>query len=802
VNGSIQARIQALHRKVLRLDRLRSISNIIMLSTACTIAAVGVDWLLRWPAAVRSLALVVGMFMLIRLVRRTIQRCWLQAPSVTSTALRVEQVEPEFRGTLASAMEFESRGAHAGLQTALIERVSHRLQETMIERHVRRVPAAVALVGASLVLLGVTTWIGIEPTGATIGLRRTLTPWTDDRWIPRVEITSVGIGSAVARGSQVPLRVTVQRGDVTDLRVQARCIIHQGGRVTSERTVELVRQPDGSFERPIMAEGDGMTVEFGAGDGTAGPFDLRVVTAPSIASGSLEIKPPAYVMDARPTITASWKGPRAQNPGAVLVGSTLRLNLQLDAPALKPSLGESVQARDRAGNPLPNSSIETPSPTTWSIETTLRDGAWIVAEPVDALGVGAIEAFRLDLEVIQDGAPSVSVIEPEADEIVTRMAQVPFQVQARDDVALGTIGWTLERQQRSGEPAPRVLRTESRDATDAEARIQGSLSVSELDVKSGDTLLVRGTASDRHTTSDVSPTVIASEPRRLRIVDQDVLERQLRQQTGGIRQVLSRLEGTQREIMQESEPASRTQSQSALSERIRQASSSMDDLLRRMRRNAMQDTPLAETLTEGHQSVSQAIEDSRQAQEQARLAQAGDAGALERVRASQDQVAQRLSEAIDALDRDDDAASMQRRAERLGETIDRLRKSLQQVAKSAAGKTGDELGSDERRALQEQANQQRAAAGEAAAMIEALHDRAERVRAKDASQSRSLQQAAEEGEKGQAARRLDEAAERTDRNQTAAADEAMYRAKQAGGDRICLAAASRPTGARARESRP
>jgi len=36
----------------------------------------------------------------------------------------------------------------------------------------------------------------------------------------------------------------------------------------------------------------------------------------------------------------------------------------------------------------------------------------------------------------------------------------------------------------------------------------------------------------------------------------------------------------------------------------------------------------------------------------------------------------------------------------------------------------------------------------------------------------------------------------------AAADEAMYRAKQAGGDRICLAAASPPTGARARESRP
>lgn len=36
----------------------------------------------------------------------------------------------------------------------------------------------------------------------------------------------------------------------------------------------------------------------------------------------------------------------------------------------------------------------------------------------------------------------------------------------------------------------------------------------------------------------------------------------------------------------------------------------------------------------------------------------------------------------------------------------------------------------------------------------------------------------------------------------AAADEAMYRAKQAGGNRVCLAAANLPPGARARESRP
>lgn len=779
MNGSIRARIHALHRQVLWLDRLRSIAGVVMLSTGCLLAAVGVDWLVRWPAPVRLLVLAVGMVVLIRCVRRMVLRCWWHAPSPTSTALRIEQVEPALHGTLASAMEFESRPTRAGLESVVIGHVAGQLRETRIERHVRRGPAAWALLGGMLALLGVAAWIRLEPSGSIVGLRRTLTPWTSDRWMPRVQIESEGVARAVARGSQVPLRVTVRRGDTEDLRVRARCITRQAGRAVGEREMDLVRQPDGAFERPILAEGDGMTVEFIAGDGSVGPFDVRVVTAPSIASGSLEIRPPAYATDARPTITSAWKGTRAQAPGVVLDGSTLRLQLQLDAPATRPRMGESVQARDRSGDALPGCAVEASTPTTWNIETTLREGAWIAAEPIDALGVEALEPFRLDLEVIQDSAPSVSVTEPEADEIVTTMAQVPFQVQARDDVALGRIGWTLDRQQRSGEPAPRSLRSDARDVSGGDAQVTGSIAVSELDAKSGDTLLLRGVASDRRPSPEGAPPVIASEPRRIRIVDQDVLERQLRQQAGGLRQVLSRLENTQREIMQEADPASRTQSQSALSERIRQASDTMDDLIRRMRRNAMQDTPLSETLSEGRQAVSQAIEHSRQAQEEARQAQSGDPAAQARLRQAQSQVTERLTQAIDALDRDDDAASMQRRADRLGETIDRLRRSLQQVAKSSTGKTGDELGSEERRALQEQANQQRAAAGEAAAMIEALRDRADRVRSKDASQSRSLQQAAEEGEKGQAARRLDEAAERTDRNQTAAADEAMQRAAEA-----------------------
>lgn len=779
VSGTIRARLQSLHRKVLLLDRVQHLSRLVGFLILCVAGAVGVDWLVRWPMTVRLVLLAVGLVLAIRAARSVIERCWIHSPSLTSTTLRLERVEPRLRESLTSALEFENRAIHGSLEAQVVERALGTLHDVRVERHIRSTGAFGWLAITILLVLATAWWVRHEPQGSWIGLRRTLTPWSMDRWLPRVVIERAWEAPAVARGSQVPFRVRVLRGDAPDLRVRALCTTWSDGGVRDEREIELVRQSDGSFERPIQAEGVRMSIQARAADGETEPLDVQVVTAPSIASGTLEITPPAYAAGVRPVIRSDWKRVAVPDAGPILKDSMLQLTLRLDAPAIDPSRASMVKVLDASNTEIRQASVEAKNPTTWLVRTPVQPGTSILVEPVDATGVRATEPLRLQPQVIEDTPPLVSVTDPEADEIITSGARVPFQIMAKDDLRLAAIGWTVERQQRSGEPAPLQLKAEQVDAADVQASIERVLDVKSLQARSGDTLLLRGTTRDIHQDAQGPRAIIASEPRRLRVVDKDVLERQVRQQAGSLRETLARLETTQRELMQDRDPANRARAQGSLVERIRQANEANGRLVERLKRNDIADIPLTETLQEAGRAVSEARDRAEQAQDLARETQPPSPAREKEIQARQQETAERLAEAIDLLDRDDDAAAMQRRAERLAEAIQDLRESLQQASRGTAGKPQEELGSEERQALQEQANRQRAAADEAAAMLEDLRDRANQSKESDPAQARSLQQAAEEGEKGQAARRLDEAAERTDRNQTVAADESLQRAAEA-----------------------
>ena len=779
MSDTIRARLQSLHRKVLLLDRVQHLSRLVGCLILCVAGAIGVDWLVRWPMMVRLALLAIGLVLAVRATRAMIERCWIRKPSLTSTTLRLERVEPRLRESLTSALEFERRAAPGTLEAQVVERALATLREVRVERHVRSAGMFRWLAMTALLVLTTAWWMRHEPQGSWIGLRRTLTPWSSDRWLPRVVIEHAWDAPAVARGSQVPFRVQVLRGDAPDLRVRALCTTWSETGVRDEREIELVRQPDGSFERPIQADGVRMTIQARAADGETEPLDIQVVTAPSIASGTLEITPPAYAAGVRPVVRSAWKRVAVPDAGPILKDSTLQLTLELDAPAVDPSKASMVRVRDAADTEMQEASAQAVNPTTWLVRTPLQPGMSIVVEPVDSAGVRATEPLRLQPQVIEDTPPVVSVAEPEADEIITSGARVPFQIMAKDDLRLASIGWTLDRQQRSGEPAPLQLKAEQVDASDAQASIERVLDVKSLQARSGDTLLLRGTTQDIHQDAQGPRATIASEPRRLRVVDKDVLERQVRQQAGSLRETLARLETTQREVMQDKDPVNRARTQGSLADRIRQANDSNDKLVERLKRNDITDIPLAETLQEAGRAMTEARDRAEQAQDLARDTRTQDPSRDKELQARQQEVAERLAEAIDLLDRDDDAAAMQRRAERLAEAIQDLRESLQQASRGTAGKPQEELGSEARQALQEQANRQRATADEAAAMLEDLRDRANQSKESDPAQARSLQQAAEEGEKGQAARRLDEAAERTDRNQTVAADESLQRAAEA-----------------------
>lgn len=167
---------------------------------------------------------------------------------------------------------------------------------------------------------------------------------------------------------------------------------------------------------------------------------------------------------------------------------------------------------------------------------------------------------------------------------------MPFTVEARDDLQLVEAGWRLDRQQRSGEPAPVSLTQSARAVGGTDSRIEATLDMPNLQVRTGDTLLLRGTALDGMEAAGTPRGIVLSEPRRIRVVDAPTLERQVRQQAEGLRQVVTRLEQAQDEVSRDMD----ARSQTALGERIRQARTAAAQLTDRMARNGLEDQPLTE----------------------------------------------------------------------------------------------------------------------------------------------------------------------------------------------------------------
>ncbi len=773
-------RIQALHRRVVRLERWRVLSMTVTILLVALAAAVALDALVRWPAVVRFLLLAAGLVGAVRLARRAADRGWRRVPGAASLALRLERVEPSLQGTLASAYDFARTGQdrHNALAASVIQRAQEQAPAGRLERHVRA-GAPMATVACALVALG--AWIVaacLHPTGTQVGLRRTLTPWTGDRWPARVTLQSEPLPGAVARGASVDIAVRVTQGDDPGLRVRALCVLD--GSAQGEREFDLMRQPDGSFRRSVTAEGDRMTIRVSAGDAESDPQEIQVRTPPAIARGELDVQPPAYAAHQRPALHLSWQGVAAGDPGMVLEGSVATLQLELAAPASDPSSGEPMvrvftEGQANTTTPL----VVAQDPRHWTIQVSMNASGRLDVLPRDTDGVAAIEPLRIAWRVAADIEPTVSVTEPETDESVTMEATVPFQVEARDDLALARVGWKIDRQQRSGEPAPVVLGESRQEASGSEARVKDTLSVAALKAQVGDVLQLRGLASDRFERQGVHRSETVSEPRRLRVIEREAFERQARQQAGTIREAASRLESAQREVERETDLSTAARSQVGLAERVRDATQSGQKLVQRLRRNGLSQGTLSDTLQEATELGSQAEAQARQAGDALQRADKGQAGAREQAKMAQRQAGEALQRMVELLDRDDDAAGAQRRADRLAETIDGLRKDLKKASRSGMGKDPEDLSQQERQAMQEQAARQRAAAEEAAAMIEELRGRAERAQVRDRSQAAALRQAADEGERGQASRRLDEAAERTDRNQATAADEAMQAAAEA-----------------------
>ena len=237
--------------------------------------AVGlVDFLLRLPAWLRIVLLIIGAVTLIMGIRRKLIPAIRLRPKLSTLALRVEQSalgkEIHLGGVLASGValadqqaesdEPESIGwlrktaAYNADQAAKNASLNSLIHKSTLRHNIFGLFLAVVAVGAIAIA---------SPSTARTGAVRALAPWSGASWPKRTEIADVTLTQPHALGSALPLRALVTRTNrpvgQTGVEVVYRIISAEGTTefraepMTGQEIFEML--PDGSsgeaYERLI-----------------------------------------------------------------------------------------------------------------------------------------------------------------------------------------------------------------------------------------------------------------------------------------------------------------------------------------------------------------------------------------------------------------------------------------------------------------------------------------------------------------------------------------------------------------------
>ena len=794
--SQINRQISILRQRIIVLNRIHAVAITIAAAGAILIMAGLIDFMVHWPMLVRIVIFIVGVIAASQSFRFWLKPLWSQAPTQTSVAIRVEEVEPTLRGVLASAVEFENDDVENKnpLATEVIDRATTLWKTIQPNKHIRRSPAIYAT-AAAWITVGV--WVAgfyfAQQTTKT-ALVRTLLPWSQTEWPPRLLIHSEILVTHVAKGETFMLRVRADENQdpqkINGVRVNAISEITEPNGSISKKIFEMVSQSDGSWEKPILAEGTSMSFLFYTDDTKTPNAQVQVVDPPTIQSAQLLIQPPAYAAKNREAVDIRWNGGTMPTLPAVLVGGTAKLEVRISVPLTPPQdtsgkidsdwLARTVVAVDTNTNTtLKNIHFEAISPTQWNLTWSIDSGIDIVVDPTDQNGIRGQQPLRTRIQVVMDQEPTVMVSDPEQDEVVTKNASIPILIEARDDLELESIGFRLDRQQRSGEPTPKTIQKFESSILKSQGELKSKLQFNLLDVQNGDTLLLRGVAQDAFEKEGQKRRPTLSEPRRIRVVDQDVFEQAIRQQASALRQNVARLEIGQKETINEKELNNIVQAQKSVTDRIDQAQKTTERLINRLDRNGLKESNITQALRDVGQQASSAAAHSQNASQQLQQGANGKSEALVAAKKEQAESLKAIQAMLDILDQDDDAAGAQRRTDKVAQSIAQQRKDLKEIAKKTAGRLSEELSTEEKNQLQEQAQKQRATAQEARALVEDLQDRADRNKKKDPLQAAALRNAAKEGERGDAAKKMEEAADRSEKNQSGAADDSMQSAAEA-----------------------
>jgi hypothetical protein len=653
--------------------------------------------------------------------------------------------------------------------------------------------------GAVIGLLLIGALLPSEYRRAAVG--RLVTPFAGVAWPKATEIAVLStLPQRVASGDRVEVRMRLDRGD----RPSARATVYyqyEGGPVRSEA---MTRSPDGTYSVSLDARASaaaggageanaGLRVWVRAGDDEKPLGSMTVVPRLTVRKVTAVVVPPAYAA-ATSGQTLGGEVDLTQSPAVVVEGSQLRLKLEFNKPLSGPPTLVRVETSAAATG-------EPPSPDRGLIATTRElDGAAaelalapektvrfrIAATDSDGFASSALTEY--EVVVRPDQAPAIQIELPRRSEDRTATSVVPLEGMAEDDFSVVNVALNVKRlgdsrewrialveASRAAAGADWTAAASSPDRSRMRVRYLWELAaLTGADLKPGDVLEYYLSASDnyrRETPSGVRVHPEATSSRlRITIVSQDDLAARVADELRNAATQIEQLRQSQRRTTEETRELSEavagkpaldealqrqarrlTEQQSVVASQGKQVSSKLDDLLRRMAENRLENRELATTAQDVRDTLDRASEGPMKsaANELGEARQTPDAASrdnkLDSAERQQDESEKLLSQALERL------ASLGS----LRQTIDNLRRMLAEqqdvsrqtgeLARDNVGKRPEEMKPADREKLQQLAERQQSLSQRTEAMLGDMDKQSQQLAKSDPESAEALKKSSETG---------------------------------------------------------
>lgn len=799
-------------RTLLVVERLSSLGA---LALALAVAFICIDLLLRLPAPLRAILLAVWAGSVAWTLWRRIRPAWRMGIAPVSIALRVEDRLPAMRGRIASALEFatSTRASGAGpspFEQAAVAGVVTKVDERAVMRVIDARPCRRRVVRLAAMALAALAVAVVTPSMTAVGVQRLFMPWSGAEWPARTGLESRTEARHHPRGAALPLRAELTRGDAARERVWVRIRrMNQGGLFGAWEESLAVRQSGARFERLVEPGDRAIEFQFRTADVSTPVQRVDIVEPPAIASARATVTPPDYARDAVPPREQDLgdaTGSRGRVSDPVIEGSRVTVTMEplraaappdpeSDPAAFASWVAATFSMKGQDTVPEVRMVAREQGAPLWAVSWQAAADASLTVTLRDPDGVSNVEPITVDVSVVADRPPEVVVSEPAADETVLQTAVVPVRVEARDDLAVGSLRAEVAR---GGTVTPVASTTPV--PGERQARLDGSLDVAATGAVPGDVLELCGVASDIRMIGTGAEGV-RSVPRRLRVISGSQFDEEMRAALAALRQSAIRSDERQRALMEREDGAAEmVRPQGELSERLAGLERTVTGLRSRLARNRAGDDALRSVLDAAEDLVAEAASRSNEAREglqgaaesaqaaqdadragngaQAASANAAAERAKAQARAAQEAVRAELEDLATLLDRDRDAWAAGRQLQKVSESLAKADAARRAAGARTAGRSREELDPTEAAELDRAAQAADEAAQAAREAMESLAERAERVKSADPARAEALRAAVRRGEEGSLESRTEQAAQSTRENRMDEASRAGAQATQ------------------------